>query len=83
MNLSSILLNEGYLDNLAAKLSKKFPHLKFYVKFGERIDVRGSQQDMADFGNKYHGQVLGDYEVFHTDDDDQGEIVRIVKKDKL
>jgi len=83
MKLSTILLNEGYLDNLAVKLSKKFPHLKFFVKFGERIDVRGSQQDMADFGNKYHGQVLGDYEVFHTDDDDQGEIVRIVKKDKL
>jgi len=83
MKLSNILLNEGYLDNLAVKLSKKFPHLKFFVKFGERIDVRGSQQDMADFGNKYHGQVLGDYEVFHTDDDDQGEIVRIVKKDKL
>lgn len=81
MNLSSILLNEGYLDNLAVKLSKKFPDLKFYVKFGERIDVKGSQQDMADFGNKYHGQVLGDYEVFHTDDDDQGEIVRIIKKD--
>ena len=83
MKLSNILLNEGYLDNLAVKLSKKFPHLKFYVKFGERIDVRGSQQDMADFGNKYHGQVLGDYEIFHTDDDDQGEIVRIVKKDRL
>ena len=81
MNLSSILLNEGYLDNLAVNLSKKFPHLKFYVKFGERIDVKGSQQDMADFGNKYHGQVLGDYEVFHTDDDDQGEIVRIIKRD--
>tara|TARA_S200002703_G_C3736620_1_gene226457 strand:- start:302 stop:553 length:252 start_codon:yes stop_codon:yes gene_type:complete len=83
MKLSTILLNEGYLDNLAVKLSKKFPHLKFFVKFGERIDVRGSQQDMADFGNKHHGQVLGDYEVFHTDDDDQGEIVRIVKKDRL
>ena len=83
MKLSSILLTENYLDNLAIKLSKKFPHLKFYVKFGERIDVRGSQQDMADFGNKYHGQVLGDYEIFHTDDDDQGEIVRIVKKDRL
>ena len=46
MNLSSILLNEGYLDNLAAKLSKKFPHLKFYVKFGERIDVKGSHRTL-------------------------------------
>jgi hypothetical protein len=81
MKLSSILLNESenYLDKLADKLSVKFPHLRFYVKFGERIDVRGSQQDLLGFGDKYHGQKFGDYEVFHVDDDDQGEIVRIVK----
>ena len=83
MNLSNILLTESYLDDLVVKMSKKFPHLQFYVKFGERIDVRGSQQDLADFGNRYHGQVLGDYEVFHVDDDDQGEIVRIIKRDRL
>ena len=82
MKLSNILLTEGYLDSLADKLSKKFPHLQFYVKFGERIEVKGSQQHLLDFGDKYHGQVLGDYEVFHTDDDDQGEIVRIVRKDR-
>ncbi len=83
MKLSNILLTESYLDDLVVKMSKKFPHLQFYVKFGERIDVRGSQQDLADFGNRYHGQVLGDYEVFHVDDDDQGEIVRIIKRDRL
>ena len=83
MKLSNILLTESYLEDLQVKMSKKFPHLQFYVKFGERIDVRGSQQDLADFGNRYHGQVLGDYEVFHVDDDDQGEIVRIIKRDRL
>mgnify|MGYP005994260153 FL=1 len=83
MKLSNILLTENYLNNLSSKLSKKFPHLQFYVKFGERIDVRGSQQDLLDFGNKYHGQKLGEYEVFHVDDDDQGELVRIIKSDRL
>ena len=79
MKLSNILLNESnkYLDKLADQFQKAFPHLKFYVKFGERIDVVGSQNDLADFGNKY-GELL-DYEVFHTDDDDRGEIVRIIK----
>ena len=38
---------------------------------------------MYDWGNKFHGEKFGDYEVFHTDDDDQGEIVRIVKSKEL
>ena len=41
MKLSNILLTESYLDDLLVKMSKKFPHLQFYVKFGERIDVKG------------------------------------------
>lgn len=80
MKLSNILLTEGYLEKLANKLSKKFPHLEFYTKFGERIDVKGTQQDLADFGDKYHDQNFGEYRVFHVDDDDQGEIVRIIHK---
>ena len=84
MKLSNILLNESnkYIDKLADQFQKAFPHLRFYVKFGERIDVVGSQNDLADFGNKYDGKKYGellDYEVFHTDDDDRGEIVRIIK----
>lgn len=85
MKLSSIILNEAYIDNLAGQFAKAFPHLRFDVKFGERIDVKGSQQDLADFGNKYDGQKYGnflDYEVFHTQDDDRGEIVRIIRKDQ-
>ena len=73
--------------DLLAKFAEKFPNLSFDLRFPNsqhrRIDVRGSQQDLADFGNRYHGQVLGDYEVFHVDDDDQGEIVRIIKRDRL
>jgi len=82
MKLASIILNEAYIDTLAGQFAKAFPHLRFDVKFGERIDVKGSQQDLVDFGNKYDGQKYGeflDYEVFHTEDDDRGEIVRIVK----
>ena len=91
MKLSNIILSEDkkdvYLINLANKFAGKFPNLSFDLRFPgskhRRIDVRGSQQDLSDFGNKYHGQVLGDYEVFHTDDDDQGQIVRIIKRDRL
>jgi hypothetical protein len=77
--LSNINENEKFLEKLASGLSQKHPELDFDVKFGERIDVRGSQQDMFDFGNKMDGKKFGDYEVFHTDDEDRGEIVRIVK----
>ena len=59
----------------------KLSHLTFGVKFGERIDVRGSQQELATWGDKYDSQILGDYSVFHTQDDDRGEIVRIIRKD--
>jgi hypothetical protein len=35
------------------------------------------------FGNELHGKEFGEYEVFHIDDDDQGEIVRIVRSDQI
>ena len=49
----------------------------------DRIDVRGSQQDLMNFGTELHGKKIFDYEVFATDDDDRGEIVRIVKSDSI
>jgi hypothetical protein len=82
MRLSDIILNEAYIDKLASQFSKANPHLDFYVKFGERIDVKGSQQDLINFGTKHDGKKFGeylDYEVFSIDDDERGEIVRIVK----
>ena len=76
--------SEDYLKKLADDLGKKFPDLRFSINSnGPRIDVRGSQQDMADWGNINHGKKYGEYEVFHTDDDDQGEIVRIIKSSRL
>lgn len=76
--------NKDYLEKLADNLGKKFPDLKFNINNnGPRIDVRGSQQDMANWGSKHSGKKYGEYEVFHTDDDDQGEIVRIVKSSKI
>lgn len=87
MKLSNIILQEDkqdiFLKKLADEFSAKFPELKFNLAFPgtrhRRINVRGSQQNLSNFGNKYHGKKYGDYEVFHTDDDDQGEIVRFVK----
>ena len=76
--------NQSHLEFLSKYLEKMYPELRFEVRFGERIDAYGSQQDLADFGNKMHGKKFGDkYEVFHIDDDDRGEIVRIVKSDSI
>ena len=76
--------NKSHLEFLSKYLEKMYPELRFEVRFGERIDAYGSQQDLADFGNKMHGKKFGDeYEVFHVDDDDRGEIVRIVKSDSI
>lgn len=76
--------SEDYLKKLADDLGKKFPDLRFNINSnGPRIDVRGSQQDMADWGNKHSGKKYGEYEVFHTDDDDTGEVVRIIKSSRL
>jgi len=75
---------EGTLNKIADMLSRKFPDLRFDVNtMSDRIDVRGSQQDLASFGSKLGGKKLGEYEVFATDDDDRGEIVRIVKSDSI
>lgn len=77
--LARINENKEFLEDLADKLSSKFDDLDFDVKFGKRINVRGTQQDLSDFGNKYGGQEYEGYEVFYTEDDDQGKIVRIIK----
>ena len=88
MKLSSVIFSEGkddtFLIKLGGQLAAKNPELEFNIAFPgtkhARLDVRGSQQDLADFGFKNHGKKFGDYEVFHVDDDDRGEIVRIVKR---
>lgn len=78
--------NESYLNSLASKLSSKHPDLNFNVRdepYFDRIDVIGSERDKLIFGDEFHGKKFGEYEVFHTDDDDRGEIVRIVKSDSI
>ncbi|MDB4342934.1 hypothetical protein OAA23_00865 [bacterium] len=76
--------DEGTLNKIADMLSRKFDDLRFDVNtMADRIDVRGSQQDLFNFGTELHGEKIFDYEVFHIDDDDRGEIVRIVKSDSI
>jgi hypothetical protein len=80
----SVNEDEGTLNKIADMLDRKFPDLRFDVNTtSDRIDVRGSQRDMHDFGTELSGKKIFDYEVFHTDDDDRGEIVRIVKSDSI
>lgn len=76
--------DEGTLNKISDMLSRKFDDLDFNVNtLADRIDVNGSQQDLMNFGSELHGKKIFDYEVFHTDDDDRGEIVRIVKSDSI
>jgi len=76
--------NKSYLEKLAANLSQKYPNLDFYVSdHTDRIDVIGSEQDKFNFGDKFHGKKFGEYEVFAIDDDDRGEVVRIVKSSSI
>ncbi len=76
--------NQSHLEFLSKYLEKMHPELRFDISdHTERIDVRGSQQDMMNWGDKNHGKKFGEYEVFHVDDDDRGEIVRIVKSDSI
>jgi len=75
--------NQASLESLAKDLKNNHPELRFDVRFGERIDVYGLQQDLYDFGTKMQGKTFGEYEVFHTDDEDRGEIVRIVKSSNI
>ena len=80
----SILEDKSDLERIAKSLESQFEDLKFNVSGQlDRIDVRGSQQDMFNFGDKLHGKKFGEYEVFATDDDDRGEIVRIVRSDTI
>ena len=75
--------NKEYLIKLAAELNKKYTELRFDVSDFDDIRAYGSQQALSNFGNKMHGKVFGDYEVFSVDDDDRGEVVRIVKTDSI
>jgi len=80
--------NEGFqtmdLKDIAAFLQGEHPELKFDLnKFVDRIDVIGSERDKMIFGEKYSGQTFGDYEVSHLEDEDRGEIVRIVKSSSI
>ena len=82
-------LYEGLNDNMSLKdiareLEKENPQLRFDVNTQrDRIEVRGSQQDLFDFGTKMQGQTFGEYEVFAIDDDERGETVRVVKSDSI
>ena len=75
--------NKDYLESLVLNLTQEHPDLRFEVSNFDDIRVYGSQQDLADFGRKMHGEKFGEYEVFHVDDDDRGEIVRIVKSSSI
>jgi len=76
--------NQSHLEFLSKYLGSMYPNLDFYVAdHTDRIDVRGSQKDMMTWGDENHGKKFGDFEVFHTDDDERGEIVRIVKSDSI
>ena len=75
--------NQSHLEFLSKYLEKMHPGLRFDVSDFDDIRVYGSQQDLLTFGSKMHGEKFGEYEVFHVDDDDRGEIVRIVKSDSI
>ena len=77
--------NKSGLERIKFHFDKLFgPDLRFNINTsGDRIDVRGSQQDLADFGRELGGEKMEGYEVFWTQDDDRGEIVRIVKSDSI
>ena len=86
----SVNENKSGLDRIKFHFDKLFgPDLKFNINRDpnnperDRIDVRGSQQDLANFGNDLQGEKMEGYEVFWTDDDDRGQIVRIVKSDSI
>jgi hypothetical protein len=78
------------LDRIKFYFDKLYgPELRFRINRDpnnperDRIDVFGSQQDLADFGRALQGQEMEGYEIFYTDDDDRGNIVRIVKSDSI
>lgn len=72
------------LNKIADMFDRKYPHLKFDVREPmDRIDVRGDQQDLFNFGTKLAGEKIFGYEVSHDEDDDRGEVVRIIKSDRI
>ena len=75
--------NQSHLEFLSKYLEKMHPGLRFDVSDFDDIRVYGSQQDLANVGYKMHGRKFGEYEVLHVDDDDGGEIVRIVKSSSI
>jgi hypothetical protein len=86
----SVNENKSGLDRIKFYFDKLYgPDLRFNINRDpnnperDRIDVRGSQQDLMDFGSALQGQEMEGYEVFWTDDDDRGQIVRIVKSDSI
>ena len=86
----SVNENKSGLERIKFHFDKLFgPDLKFNINRDpnnperDRIDVRGSQQDLANFGNDLQGEKMEGYEVFWTEDDDRGNIVRIVKSDSI
>ena len=82
----SINEDESTLNKIADMLDRKFPDLRFDVNtMSDRIDVRGSRSDLADFGEELHGEKIFDYEVFYLEEDpgERGAIVRIVKSDSI
>lgn len=81
----SVNENKSGLERIKFHFDKLFgPDLKFNINTSaDRIDVRGSQQDLTNFGSELQGEKMEGYEVFWTQDDDRGEIVRIVKSDSI
>ena len=78
--------DEGTLNKIADMLSRKFDDLRFDVNtMADRIDVRGSRYDLAEFGEELQGEKIFDYEVFYIEEDpgERGAIVRIVKSDSI
>ena len=78
--------DEGTLNKIADMLSRKFDDLDFDVNTtSDRIDVRGSRYDLAEFGEELQGEKIFDYEVFYIEEDpgERGAIVRIVKSDSI
>ena len=77
------------LNKIANSLKSKFDDLRFIVDYNKynpersKINVYGTQQDLMNFGNELHGKEFGEYEVFAVDDDERGEIVRIVRSDQI
>ena len=81
----SVNENKSGLERIKFHFDKLFgPDLRFDINSSaDRIDVRGSQQDLMNFGSELGGEKMEGYEVFWTQDDDRGEIVRIVKSDSI